>query len=388
MTSRGWVRLAAAVAAVAQLGLLGFAGWVASPAALVLGELALGSLVAVGLLVGRYGALRQRYRSEVEQSRALHERQAVADALHDVVGHEISLIAMQAGLLELRSDGATAELAAELRERAEHAVASLHHSIHLLGAANPEGPPNDDNLPLLLERYRAAGADVAVHGGLPETTGIVATAAVAVLREALTNAARHAPGRPVDVRLVSAQDRVEIAVTVIGAPLLTAGSAGGHGLSSLRRRVQSLGGTLVVEHDEQGHTLTACLPLDEVGGKSAIRTPVTPRPVRRLLREAAIPIVVVVGCAIAFYGWATHDAVVEPTDQARVAVGMSRAVAEPLLPSRQAPVHLIRPSRHPTSWKCEMYTNGNFPLGIATFEVCFHAATVVRVTDLAAKPLW
>ena len=63
--------------------------------------------------------------------------------------------------------------------------------------------PGVDALPALVERFRSAGADVTLDGrrrsgGLPATTGL---AVYRIAQEALTNAAKHAPGAPTAVRL-------------------------------------------------------------------------------------------------------------------------------------------------------------------------------------------
>ena len=71
-------------------------------------------------------------------------------------------------------------------------------------AADRTAPlPGAGGLPALVERFRSAGADVTltVEGdtaGLPATTGL---AVYRIAQEALTNAAKHAPGRPTEVRL-------------------------------------------------------------------------------------------------------------------------------------------------------------------------------------------
>lgn len=106
------------------------------------------------------------------------------------------------------------------------------------------------------------------------------------------------------------------------------------------------------------------------------------------MREAAVPLAVAIVVVVVFYTWAEHGATIEPEAQARLRVGTAGATAEALLPDRQARIRLSHAAAHPRGWDCRVYTNGNYPLAVATLEVCFDAGAVVRITDLAAKPLW
>ena len=89
---------------------------------------------------------------------------------------------------------------------------------------------------------------------------------------------------------------------------------------------------------------------------------------------------------LGFYAWAVHDSVAEEDTFAQLQIGMSHPDAARLLPAREAPVRLVPSPPHDRRWVCEYYTDGNFPLGLAVFEVCFDDGSLVRLTDLRASP--
>lgn len=377
-----------------QAGVLGLAWWAGSGLLLALAELT--ALTGFGclLLLGQYLLLRGRYAREREAARRAAERRRVADEVHDLVGHELSLIAMQAGLLELRATGPDAELAGELRAQAERAVASLHDAVALLHGAAPDEPVTDD-IEDLVARARQAGALVTLHGDVDRVAVPARLAVHAVVREGLTNAARHAPGSPVAVVLsgsAGAQgDVVEARVATSGAPAPADGGRGGHGLDALRRRVVALGGGLEVRHDDGTHVLTASVPAQPTGDPLGGAEPVEPagtRPLRALARQTALPVAVACAAVVGFWTWASHDTTAEPEVIARFAVGLPTTELDALVPARQAPVRLARSPEPPPGSTCRAYTDGNFPLAAASVEVCADGDAVTRVTNLAAEPLW
>lgn len=379
---------------VVQAGVLGLAWWAGSGLLLALAELT--ALTGFGclLLLGQYLLLRGRYTREREAARRAAERRRVADEVHDLVGHELSLIAMQAGLLELRATGPDAELAGQLRAQAERAVASLHDTVALLHGTAPDEPVTDD-VEDLVARARQAGALVTLHGDVDRVAVPARLAVHAVVREGLTNAARHAPGSPVAVVLSgsagAAGEVVEARVATSDAPAPVAAGHGGHGIDALRRRVAALGGSLEVRHDDGTHVLTASVPAQPTGdplGSAEPVEPAAPRPLRALVRQTALPVAVACAALVGFWTWASHDTTAEPEVIARFAVGLPTAELDALVPDRQAPVRLARPPEPPPGSTCRAYTDGNFPLAAASVEVCADGDAVTRVTNLAAEPLW
>jgi signal transduction histidine kinase len=232
-------------------------------------------------LVGRY--LRQRdelirtgwelaERMEHERDLAgererLRERSRIARDVHDSVGHELSLIALQAGAIEVdRAAGQAARrAAAELRAAAARATGCLQEVIGVLRDDADAVPmlPANDTVGSLIERAVASGMQVTVVGELPPLLPLAARAAYRVVQESLTNAAKHAPGSPVEVRLVDHLEAGEAVVTVaneISDAPRPANRSGGLGLAGLDERVRMSGGRLDLRRADGVFELTARLP--------------------------------------------------------------------------------------------------------------------------------
>ena len=222
-------------------------------------------------------ATANRLRSEHEAAaeRAVREeRLRLARELHDVASHAVGAMVMQAGAaLALRErNPAAARDALRLVDTAgSEAIGELAVLFGLLDVAGLAGPDDDRDLAgalhALAERMRGGGLDVRVSApaALPDDPMLVATA-FRVVQEALTNAARHAPGSRVEVALEADGDR--LAVTVVddggrrrdgaagavdaggrtGAGAAGGGAGalegGGFGLVGLAERVRALGGDL------------------------------------------------------------------------------------------------------------------------------------------------
>jgi signal transduction histidine kinase len=221
------------------------------------GNVFLGSLFLVlPLLAGRAWSERDRaYERTRAETRALQarrdeaisravieERLRIARELHDVTSHALGVMVLQAGAAHaqrtVNPDRARAAL--ELVESAgRQAESELGVLLEVLEV--PTLPETDlrGALTALVERMRAGGLDIAVDlGDLP--TGPAGQTAYRAVQEALTNAARHAPGSRVAVHVGPG------AVEVVSGPGRRARSApgSGFGLVGLGERVRAVGGTL------------------------------------------------------------------------------------------------------------------------------------------------
>ncbi len=132
------------------------------------------------------------------------------------------------------------------------------------GGAATAPLPGVEALPALVEQFRSAGADITLTvqgetGGLPATTGL---AVYRIAQEAVTNAAKHAPGRPTAVRLSVGAGRVTLTADSSGPPGSVAKPGTGLGVVSMRERAESLGGTCEAGPGGQGWLVRATLPLD------------------------------------------------------------------------------------------------------------------------------
>nr|WP_225311444.1 histidine kinase [Microbispora cellulosiformans] len=177
------------------------------------------------------------------------ERARIAGDMHDSLGHDLTLLAVRAGALELDPglDARQRDAVRELREAAAEATHRLREIIGVLREDDSLAPPREESVESLVERARDSGVPVVVErssgtGGLPP---MAALAVRRVLQEALTNAARHAPGAIVRVRLVRDENAFRVRVVNDAAPAAPSeATAGGSGLVGLDERVRLAGGTL------------------------------------------------------------------------------------------------------------------------------------------------
>jgi signal transduction histidine kinase len=245
---------------------------------------------AFSLLIRRdrdlLGQLRRAQASLAEQARA-QERNRIARELHDVIGHTltVSLLHVQGARLAVRHDPADAERAlAEAERLGRECLAEVRTTVGMLreddtaggpagggpGGRAGGGPggraplPGAGGLPALVEQFRSAGADVTltVEGeiaGLPATTGL---ALYRIAQEALTNAAKHAPGAPTEVRLTVLPGEVTLTADSRVAPGRGSAAGAGLGLVSMRERAESVGGRCEAGPGGRGWLVRATLPLN------------------------------------------------------------------------------------------------------------------------------
>lgn len=229
----------------------------------VLGSLAwLAALVtglAFRLLAARRHAAAERVRSA--------ERLELARELHDVVAHHITSIVLQAQAAQLvtakHPDKAAGSLA-DIETAGSEALTATRRVVGLLRDTAP-GTPGHERLTELIEGFEGQGRRARLRlaaepdGWAPEVSGTV----YRVVRESLTNVARHARhARAVTVDIT--QD--EEAVTVVVEDDAPQGAArrhrhAGYGLIGMRERLEALGGTLTAgPRPGSGWTVRATVP--------------------------------------------------------------------------------------------------------------------------------
>ncbi|MEU4381676.1 sensor histidine kinase [Micromonospora echinofusca] len=234
----------------------------------------------------RHAEARDRERRGAAERIRLRERARIAQEMHDSLGHDLSLIALRAAALEVAGDLAPRHRAAagELRASVAAATERLHGIIGVL--REPDGAatirPADESVGELVDGAREAGMSVRLDGAdaLAALSPMAVHAAHRMVREALTNAARYAPGAAVDVVLRRDGDRLEVAVVNAPPPAgpLPGPPSTGSGLLALAERVRLAGGALTTGHqDGGGFAVRAQLPVAEPSGADA-RPPVTARP--------------------------------------------------------------------------------------------------------------
>ncbi|ANZ42048.1 hypothetical protein BBK82_45080 [Lentzea guizhouensis] len=221
------------------------AGWILLPA-------------AAGVLV----KLRRKSVVDVRERAVISERLHLAQEVHDVVGHGLSVIAMQAGvaLYVLDKDPAKARASLEaIRDTSKEALEGLRSELDTLRGSAPLRPTISlADLPALASRMGEAGLEVSV-----EVDGVSAPdnhqlAAYRIVQESLTNVLRHASGGvTVAVKVYEVRGELVVEVRDTGTP---GPFEEGHGISGMRSRAEALGGTLDVR-TTHGFTVVARIPL-------------------------------------------------------------------------------------------------------------------------------
>ncbi|HTT52220.1 MAG TPA: ATP-binding protein [Streptosporangiaceae bacterium] len=260
----------AAYVAVALLTVIAARPWQPSITVITVGVLR----TAFGPLLGLYFSARHRLvqalteraeRAEreqhllAEQARA-EERARLAGEMHDVVTHRVSLMVLQAGALRMTAtDEVTRQAAEDLRAAGCQALDELRDLVGILRTApERDGAPSAADFAALAAESSAVGTPVQlIEDGDPALASpVVSRTAYRVVREALTNVRKHAPGAQVTLRVGydPAQLRLSVrngpgpAGPAAGRPVLAdpvlAGTGSGLGLASLRQRIELVHGTL------------------------------------------------------------------------------------------------------------------------------------------------
>ena len=202
------------------------------------------------------------------------ERARLARELHDVVAHQLSAIAVQAGAARLAAAGdpqaAVAAIAA-IEGQARDGLTELNQLVRELRPASDTGPdtppqPRLGDIPGLIKRAAEAGmrAELRVDGEPRPLPPAVELAGYRVVQEGLTNAIRYAAGAAATVRLAYRDDGIMVEVTDDGPGAAAAAApirGGGAGLAGLRERARLLGGQLEAgSAAERGFAVRAFLP--------------------------------------------------------------------------------------------------------------------------------
>ncbi|GLI27026.1 hypothetical protein ARHIZOSPH14_12680 [Agromyces rhizosphaerae] len=202
----------------------------------------------VGALVRTTATLREQRRAEraARESRAIaEERNRIARELHDVVGHGLSVMTVQAAAVRrrLRPDQATERTALEAVEAVgRESLAEMRRLVGVLRtdeAASREPPPGLGTVGRVADRVTAAGLPVTVTttGAARDLPIALDIAAFRVVQEGLTNAMRHATGATrVDVDVDFGDRALSLRVRDDGVGPIDTGGFGA-GLTGLRERV-------------------------------------------------------------------------------------------------------------------------------------------------------
>jgi two-component system NarL family sensor kinase len=216
--------------------------------------------VRAGLMAKELGESRSRILAARES-----ERRRLREDLHDGLGPALSGVAL--GLEAARSSmtldpGRVPEILDVLHREVDCLVSEVR------GIIDDLGPGNLDLLASLRGHVEAlaapGGVDIVVsHSGkIDGLPGEIAVAAARIAGEALTNAVRHAGATRISMVVANRRDRLTVEVADDGCGTV-APRHGGVGLSSMRQRAESVGGTLSIDATTgTGTRVLAALPLE------------------------------------------------------------------------------------------------------------------------------
>lgn len=241
-------------------------------------------------------------RDEATRAAVAHERALIARELHDLVGHSLSVMVLQAQggqrVVHADPDAAGAALAT-IEGLGREGMSELRRLLGMMAPESGDAGREDDaaavpsiaGLEALVERVRAAGLPVELSvelssaepsgegaardgavswdpagGGDVRTSPLPAAlelTAYRIVQEALTNSLRHAGPATAGVRVARRPDALEVSVTDTGSDTAEPSRVGGRGLIGMRERVALFGGTLTAGgRADGGFEVVARLPLE------------------------------------------------------------------------------------------------------------------------------
>lgn len=190
-----------------------------------------------------------RSRQSVEELKLMAEYDRIGRDLHDTVIQRLFALGMGLQAAERMADGAVRERVVASVEGIDEVIREIRETIFDLGH------PTSVASPVRHELRQVIGEATPLLGFAPrlalrgpvevEVTGTILPHLAAVVREALTNAARHAQASAVDVVVHAANGTVTLTVSDDGIGMSKLGSAG-HGLENMAKRAEQLAGTFSV----------------------------------------------------------------------------------------------------------------------------------------------
>ena len=195
---------------------------------------------------------------EVRRLATLAERERIGRDLHDLLGHTLSLVAIKSELarrLAPRDAAAAGREMEEVERVARHALAEVRAAV--TGMRRGDLAAELVSARLMLE---ASGILLAGDTPVPHTLPRAVEAPLAlVLREAVTNIHRHARASEARIELSSGEGEFRMRISDDGCGGL---AAHGNGVSGMRERVRTLGGTLAIDSPpRKGTTITVVVPV-------------------------------------------------------------------------------------------------------------------------------
>jgi signal transduction histidine kinase len=224
----------------------------------------IGTLSAVlsGAILGVSRRESQERITERARTEMLAQRNHLARELHDVLAHTLSALSLQLEALTALMGDRPVEpaVAAQLNDIRRLVREGLEEAKGAVAALREDLPPLDERLSKLAAERRAT---IDMTGQVRDLPPDVSLALYRVAQEALTNAAKHAPGAPADVHLDYGDKDITLTVSNPPSPQPPAApdtTGGGYGIQGIKERVLLLGGAVDAGPHEGGWTVEARVP--------------------------------------------------------------------------------------------------------------------------------
>ncbi|MFW2513043.1 sensor histidine kinase [Demequina sp. SO4-13] len=234
------------------------------------------SLVAVLARAVLGPSLSERMAAATERAELAETQVRVDQELHDSIGHMITMNIVQAGAGAhvFETDPVFARQALRnIEERGRAAMGELDRIIAAISGNQAESRapvPTLEDVPRLVEQARGAGLTVDLRLDAQPVSAALSRAAYAIVREGVTNAAKHAPGAAIHLHVATLPDALAVSVRngpgAAGAAPLAAlrppSSAMGRGIAGIRDRAALVGGaSLIGPSEDGGYEVMVLLPL-------------------------------------------------------------------------------------------------------------------------------
>lgn len=243
--------------------------------------------IALGLeggLMVRWGAralfAERQARAEAYERATLAERDRIAREIHDLVAHSLSVTMLQVTaarriLNDLPDPTNEISEAVDALSDAERigrqAMSDIRQTVSGISTASGRQPlPTVDDLPALIEQFRAAGQQVAftTAGDLSTLTAPVSLGLYRVTQESLANVVKHGGGAKAEVDLEVTTRQVRLTVRNPAAPAKLPMDAFGTGLAGMKARIEQLGGHLTAGRGGDAWIVQAVVPLHVPVGRT------------------------------------------------------------------------------------------------------------------------
>src|SRR5690625_391316 len=349
-------------------------------------------------------ALEAERRASETREALRKERMSLAAEMHDGLGHTLTLIAVRLGQMSVSPSLATTDRqnVTEVRQIAADAADELGLAVRLLRTSDEAttewAVPTVESI---IDGARKADIDVTTEipdGFSDSLSDEVETAIIRVVQEGLTNAAKHAPGRPVTIHIVPAEDEIRVVIRNELSDTQTEAHEGGFGLAGLQYRAEMLGGELTTDQSSTDYTLRLTLPRrarpvapvrDDVEEIRDTRTAIAEHRSKAARLAVALPVAVVsimVLVMTAYFVVVNMFSVMTTAEFQAIEVGEERVITEQVLPQFEMfdPPRDEFPAR--ANEECFYYESGvSFFERRDVFVICISADQVSRNGTVPAQ---